>query len=66
MRTKLIHSVNRPKDKDGRGQNTHIYFRNSGQEEMSMDMLERRDSQRQSTYWTESLKKEQVTGDRLQ
>lgn len=45
-----------------RGQNTHIYFYNSGQKEMSMDKLESRDSQRQSTYWTESLKKNKWRG----
>lgn len=70
MRTKINSLSEQARAKTPRGQtHTNIYIYISGtlrSEKDVMDKLESRDSQRKGTYWKESLKKEQVTGDRLQ
>lgn len=68
MRTKINSLSEQARAQTLRGHtHTHTYISGTHRSEKDvMDKLESRDRQRQSTYWTESLKKEQVTGDRLQ
>lgn len=66
MRTKINSLSEQARAQTLRGR-THTHTSGTYRSEKDvMDKLESRDSQRKSIYWTESLKKEQVTGDRLQ